>query len=118
MENKITNEIQLQAACAVWFHNEMFRHRGYFRRVKNELDQWGANRYAQLANNKATGIVAGTWDAFFMTKPITWIEFKWGRNGLSHEQKEFMRVGSELGWQFRVVRDLETFKNISYEFFG
>jgi hypothetical protein len=110
------SEIKLQSACTIWFQNEMFRHRGYFRRVKNELDQWGTNRVAQLVNNRSTGIVPGTWDAFLCTQPITWIEFKTAKGRLSDAQKEFQKIGEKLGWNFRVVRTLEEFQDVCYFF--
>lgn len=112
-------ELQLQSECAVWFQNTMYKHRGYFRRVKNETDAFISvrSRIAQGMQNKSTGIVAGTWDSFLMVEPILWIEFKVGTNGLSPPQKEFMRIGLILGWRFKIVKILEQFQTIVYDEF-
>lgn len=113
------NEIQLQAECYQWFQNNMVKHRGKFRRVKNETDNFTSSRsrIAQGQMNKATGIVAGTWDAFFIIDPIVWIEFKWGKNTLTPEQKQFKLLGEEAGWHFWEIRSLHAFKQIANEYF-
>jgi hypothetical protein len=108
-------ELKLQAECTLWFRNNMRNHRGKFRRVKNETDKFGTTelqRIKQGVENRSTGIVRGTWDSFFITKPITWIEFKIGNNDLSDEQKEFMLMGLEVGWKFSVARSIEDFQAI------
>lgn len=106
------SEIKLQQECTVWFQNECRNLRGRFRRVKNETDLKGGFGARMGALNKATGIVKGTWDAFLMTRNITWIEFKTGTGVLSPEQIEFARVGTELGWKFSVIRSLGDFKHL------
>ena len=63
------------------------------------------------ALNKSTGIVKGTWDSFFVVQPIVWVEFKVGSGVLSQEQRDFARMGAEIGWGFTVVRNLEEFQN-------
>lgn len=116
MENKI--ELKLQAECNTWFQNNMTRHRGMFRRVKNETDLKGQQGMRMGQLNKATGVRRGTWDSFFICEPITWLEFKTDEGTLSDDQKEFRIMGKKVGWQFRIVRDLETFQNLCYEIFG
>lgn len=116
MENKMT-ELQLQAACTVWFQNNMREYRGRFRRVKNETDLKGKFGARMGALNKTTGIVAGTWDAFLMVEPIVWIEFKTDAGALSTDQKEFKAIGEKLGWNFVVIRTLDDFKNMIHFFF-
>jgi hypothetical protein len=109
------NELQLQAQCALWLHNNFPQHRGKFRRVKNETDHFGLSgnqRIAQGVENRATGVVKGTWDAFFMTNPMFWIEFKFGKGVLTLEQKEFREEGIKLGWNFCIVKSLVEFQTI------
>jgi hypothetical protein len=112
-------EIKLMAECYLWFNNNCHKHRGLFRRVKNELDDYPVKTkiqlYQQLNENKLTGIVPGTWDAFFMARRIVWFEFKVGNNGLSEDQKEFMRIGLQYGWIFYITTSLEEFKLQIYE---
>lgn len=70
--------------------------------------------FAQLGENKATGIKKGIWDELIMRNPRTWIEFKFGKNGLSKEQEDFMNIGLELGDEFHIARTLEQYKEIIY----
>lgn len=113
----INNELQLQAACVTWFQNNMREHRGKFRRVRNETDLKGKHGMIQGQINKATGIVSGTWDSFFIVSPIHWIEFKWGNNGLSPNQKEFAKLGTACGWRFHVIKTLDQFIRLSIDTF-
>lgn len=114
-------ELKLQHECWVYWHDKMQHHKGKFRRVKNELDNYPrktkTQMFQQLNENKMTGVVPGTWDGFFMTKPIVWVEFKIPPNGLSEEQKEFKRIGSELGWMFYEITTVNEFKNLIYGLF-
>jgi len=111
------NEIQLQAECTTWFQNNMRNERGRFRRVKNETDLKGQAGIRMGALNKATGIVRGTWDSFFVVNPIVWIEFKVSAGVLSPEQREFAKMGIEAGWKFHVCRNLEDFINLTKIYF-
>lgn len=124
MEKPIMNEeLKLQHECWMWFHNEMQlkypAEKGKYRRIKNELDGHGTRGIAQmkqLNENKLTGIVAGTWDSFYMRYPMTWIEFKTAKGILSDAQKEFRDIGRELGHEFWIIRNLEQFKTMVNEF--
>jgi len=119
MESQIIkNEIQLQAACAIWFQNNMREQRGLFRRVKNETGLKGDYGRRIGAENRTTGIVAGTWDSFFMCEPIVWIEFKFGNGSLSPVQRDFAEIGKKIGWRFHVIRTLEDFITISKIYFN
>jgi len=118
MENTITSELQLQAHCYLWFHNNLPKHRGCFRRVRNETDVKGRAGMILGQQNKATGIIAGTWDSFFVIDPIVWIEFKFGRGTLSQAQREFQAIGEEAGWNFHVIKSLETFKLVANGYFS
>lgn len=111
-------ELKLMNECWIWFHNECQHLKGRFRRVKNELDDHPPKSQLdimkQLNENKMTGVVPGTWDAFFMDEVICWFEFKVGNNQLSPEQEEFMEIGMALGWRFFETRNLDTFKQQIY----
>jgi hypothetical protein len=113
-------ELKLQAECTIWFRNNMIKHRGKFRRVKNETDKFGTTelqRIKQGVENRSTGIVRGTWDSFFVTRPITWIEFKSEKGVLTKEQKEFKEMGITVGWNFYIIKNLEQFQYLSGELF-
>jgi len=114
-------ELKLQAECTVWFQNNMVKHRGKFRRVKNETDKFGTTelqRIKQGVENRSTGIVKGTWDAFLMARPIVSIEFKSKTGTLTKEQKEFRDIGIEYGWAFFVIKELEEFQTICKEIYN
>jgi hypothetical protein len=120
----VTNELQLQAECFHWRDTfwipELgeFCLRGKCFRIKNELDNHPKKTFqqmqAQLAENRGTGITKGIWDELIMRTPRTWIEFKFGKNGLSQEQKQFMEIGLELGDEFHIARTLNEYKEIIY----
>lgn len=61
---------------------------------------------------KATGLRSGVWDVLvpYPTSSDSgafihglWIEFKYGKNGLTDNQKEFRRDLEPFGWGFEVV---------------
>lgn len=112
-------ELKMQQKCFMWHQEVYYMERGWLRRVKNELDNHPrksqADVYKQLSENKATGIVKGTWDMFYMRDPIIWFEAKIGKNILSPEQEAFRMRGIELGWMFFVFYTIDEFKNIMYE---
>ena len=111
-------ELKLQAECVFWFKNNMKKHDKKFRRVKNETDLKGRQGMIMGMQNKATGIVAGTWDSFFIYDPIVWVEFKVGKGQLSKDQIDFQEMGYLVGWRFFEVRTLLIFQNLCYELFG
>lgn len=114
----MNEELKLQVACFIWHWNTYTAERGKFRRIKNELDNHGVRgvNIRQLSENKMSGIVPGTWDNFYMRYPMTWIEFKTAKGTLSQAQKDFRDIGRELGHEFWVIRSVEQFKEMIYEF--
>jgi hypothetical protein len=117
MENKMNAELRLQAECTTWFQNNMPQFRRRWRRVRNETDVKGKHGMILGQMGKATGIVAGTWDSFFIVEPIVWLEFKADKGSLSKDQIEFQEFGYEVGWKFVVVKSLEQFKIVSHDCF-
>jgi hypothetical protein len=95
----------------------MHKYRRRWRRVKNETDLKGKQGMIMGQQNKATGIVKGTWDSFFIAEPIVWLEFKSERGSLSKEQVEFQEMGYEVGWKFAVINSLDKFKTVCYDVF-
>jgi hypothetical protein len=114
----MNEELKLQADCTTWFQNNMSRHRKKWRRVKNETDLKGKQGMIMGQLNKATGIVAGTWDSFFIVEPVVWLEFKGAKGVLSKEQIEFQEMGYEVGWKFVTVKTLEQFKDVCKSLFN
>ena len=105
----VCSEDDLCIACVQWF-NRLF---GDDRRfdlihIPNEArrSQWEARRIKDL------GLRAGTPDYLVQLngKPVGWLEFKFGKNTLSPEQKKFKDYVESGGFPFAVVRDFEEFK--------
>jgi hypothetical protein len=88
--------------------------RGKVFRIKNELDNHGhtgwLSKAKQLNENRNTGITSGIWDELIMISPLTWIEYKVGKNDLTFEQYNFMNLGLELGHEFHIVKSLEEYQ--------
>lgn len=102
---------QLQSACCVWAWNN----------YPNERLMWHHNNNNSLnatkgARMKSLGVVAGIWD-FEWTTPRgwqIWIDFKVGKDVLSHKQVEFrdkLQQRNRMAFFF-VVENIETFKDI------
>lgn len=109
-------ELQLQAQCTQWFWNTYAKHRGRLRRVKNELDnhpyKTKQDIFKQLSENKATGVIPGDSDLYFIAEKNTYIELKipGGRQG--EEQKKFEALVTQYGHHYVLVWSLQEFKNL------
>ena len=60
------------------------------------------------------GLRAGTPDYLISKdgKPLCWLEFKFGKNGLTDSQQEFRDYAKAGGFGFEVVRTFEEFKAV------
>lgn len=110
-------ELQLQAKCWQWYWNKYKDKR--LRRIKNELDNHPRKTqkdfWAQIAENKASGIIAGTPDFMFLSSPMIWIEMKIDKGVLSDDQKEFRDFVMSIGHMFFVCWTMEEFQKLIYE---
>lgn len=110
------NELQLQAKCYQWFHNTYPKLRGRLRRIKNELDnhprKTQRDKMVQLSENKATGVVEGDSDLYFIDTKNTYIELKVEKGVQSDAQKEFEALVKSFGHDYIIVRTFEEFKTL------
>lgn len=109
-------ELQFQAKCYQHFHNTYHVHRGRLRRIKNELDnhpyKTKRERMIQLSENKATGVIPGDSDFYFIAKnKIVYIELKI-EAAQSIDQKVFERLVKSYGHEYFIVRTLEEFDEL------
>lgn len=108
-------ELQFQAKCYQHFHNKYPKHRGRLRRIKNELDnhpyKTKLDRFKQLGENKATGVIPGDSDFYFVGNKNTYIELK-VEAAQSEAQKEFQKLVESFGHTYFIVRTLEEFDNL------
>lgn len=99
-------EIQIQAACYLWFHNEFPADRGLLcynlGNSKNAID---GNK------NKALGLQAGRSDlVYYYNSKANMIEMKDSTGKQSEKQKEWQSKIEAAGFKYHIVRSLEEFK--------
>ena len=104
----IMTEIQIQAACYLWFHNEFPSDRGLLcynlGNSKNAID---GNK------NKALGLQAGRSDlVYYFAGRANMIEIKDATGRQSEKQKEWQRLVEANGFKYHICRSLEEFKAI------
>lgn len=105
----VCSEDDLCIACVRWF-NRLFGDERRFDliHIPNEArrSRWEARRIKDL------GLRAGTADYLIQKEglPVGWLEFKFGKNVLSPEQKNFKDYVEKGGFAFRIVRSFEEFK--------
>lgn len=101
-------EAQIQAACVTWLWNTYPQTRGLFFAVNNNSEH-----VARAMNRKAVGLVAGVSDTIFLWKGTAYlIEFKTPTGKQSPKQKEWEAKVNEAGFDYRIVRSLEGFKQL------
>lgn len=111
----MSTELKFQAQCYQHFHNNYRKYRGHLRRIKNELDnhpyKTAQQRMKQLAENKATGVIPGDSDFYFIGERNTYIELKVDAQQ-SPAQKEFQQLVERCGHSYYIVRTLEQFDKL------
>ena len=101
-------EIQIQAACYLWFHNEFPADRGLLcynlGNSKNAID---GNK------NKTLGLQAGRSDlVYYFAGKANMIEIKDATGRQSEKQKEWQWLVEANGFKYYICRSLEEFKVI------
>ena len=112
------SESKIQANCYQWYNNNFcLKHhnpRGIMFSVPNELA--GSNSIAMM-QAKAIGLTSGVSDTIVILPngKILFIEFKDEKGKQSEKQKDFESIVTSLGYEYHLIRDLETFKTLIYE---
>lgn len=108
-------ELQFQSKCYLHFHNTYPKHRGRLRRIKNELDnhpyKTKSDRIKQLGENKATGVIPGDSDFYFIAEKNHYIELKIDA-AQSEAQKAFQELVESFGHKYYICKTVEQFDNI------
>lgn len=117
METQLTvTEIKMQSDCFLWFHNSFPAHRGRLRRIKNEFDNYPRKTdldYKKQGNeNKATGVVRGDSDFYFINNPLVFIELKLPGRTQSDPQKDFQKLVESYGYRYELIKSREAFKEL------
>lgn len=114
-ENEGT-ELRFTATCTQWFWNTYPTHRGRLRRIKNELDNHPYKTKKeiaiQLSENKATGIIAGDSDLYWIDFKMAYIELKLPGRTQSKEQIVYMHLLQSYGQDYYVIDNLNDFKKL------
>jgi uncharacterized protein (DUF1697 family) len=106
-------ENKIQANCYQWYNNNYcLKHhnpRGIMFSVPNELA--GTNKIAMM-QAKAMGLVSGVSDTIIILPNgnIVFCEFKDATGKQSEKQKEFESIVTNLGFEYKIIRNLEDFK--------
>lgn len=105
-------EHDLQVACLKWFKLQYPHLSGLIFHIPNERKQseWAGVRAKQL------GTLAGVADVFLSVPSNGWhgyyFEFKSAKGILTESQKTFMGNVLDAGYNWKIIRNFEDFKNI------
>jgi hypothetical protein len=101
------NELQLQAEIFKWHWNNIPEERGLLFHVNNKArNKIEGNKF------KSLGVIAGVTDLIYLKpggRPI-FVELKTEEGKQSPQQKEWQKTVESAGYDYRICRDLETFK--------
>lgn len=100
-------EDRIQAECNMWFTQNYPQYRGLLcYNLNNSANAIQGNK------NKAMGLQAGRADMVFYFKGRAFmLEFKTPTGTQQKVQKEWMLQVMKNGFEYHIIRDLETFKN-------
>jgi hypothetical protein len=106
-------EDQLQARIIVWFKNEYQMHgKGLIFSVPNG----GSRNGFEAKKLKTTGLMPGVSDLIvILTDHVIFIELKTEKGIQSEAQKVFENKITSLGYEYHLIRDIETFKKLIYD---
>lgn len=108
-------ESKLQSECFNWYNNnfclKFHNPRGLMFSVPNELA--GNNGFATMFA-KASGLTAGVSDTVLILPngKLLFVEFKTVTGRQSDKQKEFEKRVTDLGFEYKIVRSFDEFREI------
>ena len=109
----MNKEDALQAKIVVWFKNNYQMHgKGLIFSCPNG----GTRNIVEAKKLKETGLMAGVSDLIVLLETkILFVELKIEKGIQSDAQKLFETRIINLGYEYHLIRDLETFKSLIYE---
>ena len=122
--NMEIKEDRLQAECYTWFHNTYPTLRGLLcynlnNAVPCSCPKGKRSATIQGNKNKAMGIQKGRSDMVFYYKSRAFmIELKIDNGKQSQAQKDWMLRVLSNGFEYHIIRDLETFKELIKQIIG
>jgi len=116
-----SKEAQLQSECVRWFRYQYKDHAMLLFAIPNG----GSRNIIEATNLKRQGVVAGVADMFLAipryennwygltcTHNGFFIEFKYGKNGQTTEQKNFQIEVEQQGYLYALVNSFDQFKEL------
>ena len=109
----MNKEDALQAKIVIWFKNNYQMHgKGLIFSCPNG----GTRNIVEAKKLKETGLMAGVSDLIVLLETkILFVELKIEKGIQSDAQKLFETRILNLGYEYHLIRDLETFKSLIYE---
>jgi hypothetical protein len=104
-------EAKIQQECVVWFRNNFQRKgvdKGIIFSVPNERKS-----YMEIKDLLLTGLLSGVSDLIVILQgKVIFFELKNEKGKQSDKQKIFQKQVENLGFNYYLIRDFESFKNI------
>jgi len=101
------SEDRIQQECVMWFHNKYPLLRGLLFAVPNG----GARNAREGKKLKLTGVISGVSDLLFMYNSVTTcFELKTEIGRQSAKQIKWQKLIENQGFEYHLIRDLDTFK--------
>jgi hypothetical protein len=104
-------EAKIQQECVVWFRNNFQRKgvdKGIIFSVPNERKS-----YMEIKDLLLTGLLSGVSDLIVILQgKVIFCELKNEKGKQSDKQKIFQKQVENLGFNYYLIRDFESFKNI------
>ena len=108
----MTPEAKLQSECFKWFRYAYPRYKKLFFAIPNG----GSRNKIEAKNLKLQGVVPGVSDTCLAVPKGKYhglyVEFKFGRNKLSDEQKEFLEQAAAQGYATATVWSFDEFQTV------
>jgi len=110
-------EDNLQADCHLWLNNNYGLKHHNPRIIGFSVPNGGLRNSFEAAKLKATGLRPGVADYIILLPAgrTLFVEFKIDRGVQSPIQLEFQQSVESLGFEYKIIRTLEAFKELVYE---
>lgn len=115
MTNKIKSEIKIQSEIFTWFNNNYCLNNHNPKCFIMSVPNGGYRNPFEAMQLKASGVRAGVSDLIvLMPNKCLFFELKTDVGKQSDKQIQFQKIVEDLGFNYYVVRSLDSFKNIIY----
>lgn len=106
------SEDKIQQEIVLWFKNNYCLKHHNPRYCIFSVPNGGTRNKLEAIRLKSTGLLAGVSDLIVLYDKLYFIEVKTDKGRQSDKQKDFEKVVSSLGYEYKLVRSLDDFKRI------